>query len=138
VKSLPGLALDDSQAKLTGKWTEGHGLPGYYGSGYRYRGATAPGVARYEFPIEKSGTYEVRLSYSPHENRASKAPVTIESADGPKTVTVNERIAAPIEKGFVSLGKFRFEAGKPANVIVGDGPADGSVHIDVVQLIPAE
>ena len=138
VKSLAGLALDDNQAKLTGKWTGGHGLPGYYANGYRYRSAKEAGTARYEFPIEKAGTYEVRLSYSPHENRATNAPVTIESADGRKTVVVNERIPAPIEKGFASLGKFRFEAGKPAVVIVGDGPADGTVAIDVVQLLPAE
>jgi hypothetical protein len=138
VKSLPGLALDDNQAKLTGKWTEGHSLPGYFGDGYRYRAAKETGVARYEFTIGKSGVYEVRFGYSPHENRASNAPVTIESAEGRKTVTVNEKVAGPLEKGFVSLGKFRFEAGKPAIVIVGDGPADGNVHIDVVQLVPAE
>jgi hypothetical protein len=138
VKSLPGLALDDSQAKLTGKWAEGHGLPGFYGTGYRYRGPKEAGDARYEFTIEKAGIYEVRLSYSPHENRASKAPVTIESAEGRKTVTVNERVAAPLEKGFVSLGKFQFSPGKPAVVIVGDGPADGNVAIDVVQLLPSE
>ena len=138
VKSLPGLALDDSQAKLTGKWAEGHSLPGYYGDGYRYRGAKEAGSARYEFKVDRAGLYEVRLSYSPHENRATKAPVTIESADGRKTVSVNERIAAPLEKGFVSLGKFRFEPGKAATVIVGDGPADGNVAIDVVQLLPAE
>ena len=138
VKSLPGLTLDDSQAKLTGKWTEGHGLPGYYGDGYRFRGAKEAGAARYEFTIEKAGSYEVRLSYSPHENRASKAPVTIESAEGSKTVTVNERVAAPLEKGFVSLGKLHFAPGKPAAVIVGGGPADGNVAIDVVQLLPTE
>ena len=135
---LPGLALDDSQAKLTGKWAEGHGLPGYYGAGYRYRGAKEAGAARYEFAIEKAGTYEVRLSYSPHENRATKAPVTIESADGAKKLTVNERIPASLEKGLVSLGKFRFAPDKPATVIVGDGPADGNVAIDVIQLLPVD
>jgi len=138
VKSLAGLALDDSQAKLTGKWTEGHGLPDYYGAGYRYRGAKEDGSARYEFTIEKAGSYEVRLSYSPHENRATNAPVTIESAEGRKTMLVNERSPAPIAKGLVSLGKFQFAPGKPAVVIVGDGPADGNVAIDVVQIVPAE
>ena len=28
--------LDDKQAKLTGKWTSGTGLPGYFGSSYLY------------------------------------------------------------------------------------------------------
>ncbi len=138
LKSLAGLTLDDSQAKLTGKWAEGHGLPGYYGSGYRYRGAKEAGTARYEFAIEKAGTYEVRLSYSPHENRATKAPVTVESADGVKNLTVNERVPAPIEKGLVSLGRFHFAPGKPAAVVIGDGPADGNVAIDAVQLLPVD
>jgi hypothetical protein len=137
VSTLPGLALDDSQAKLTGKWAEGQGLPGYFGTGYRYRSSKEPGTARYDFKVEKAGSYEVRLNYSPHENRATNTPVTIESAEGRKTVAVNERIAPPLEKGFVSLGTFRFEPGKPAAVIVGDGPANGTIHIDAIQLLPA-
>ena len=135
LKNLPGLSLDKSQAKLTGTWTEGHGLEGYYGTGYHYRGAKEAGAARFEFTIKDAGLYEVRVSHSPHENRATNTPVTIESADGKKTVAVNQRIAAP-DKGFVSLGKYRFEPGKPAAVIIGDGPADGNVHADAVQLAP--
>ena len=138
VKSLAGLALDDSKATLTGKWTEGHSLPDYYGEGYRYRGTKEPATARYEFIIEKAGIYEVRVSYSPHQNRASNAPVTVESADGVKKFTVNERVPAPIAKGLVSVGKFSFAPGKPAVVILGDGPADGNVAIDAVQLLPVE
>jgi hypothetical protein len=138
VSTLPGLALDDNQAKLSGKWTQGHGLPGYFGDGYRYRSAKEPGVARYEFDVKRAGAYEVRISYSPHENRATNAPVTIESADGRQTVRINERIAPPLPKGFLSAGKFRFAPGKPANVIVGDGPADGNVAIDAVQLLLSE
>src|SRR5205823_4333424 len=94
------------------------------------------GTARYEFKVELAGLYEVRLNYVQHENRATDVPVTIESADGRKTVKVNERVAPPLEKGFTSLGTHRFEPGKPAVVIVGDGPANGNVHADVVQLIP--
>lgn len=72
------------------------------------------------------------------QNRASKAPVIFASADGQKAVAVDETILALLDKGFVSVGKFRFEAGKRAVVIVGDGPADGTVAIDVIQLVPAE
>ena len=38
--------------------------------------------------------------------------------------------------GFVSLGVFRFEPGKPAVVTIGGEPADGNVHADAVQLLP--
>ncbi len=138
VSSLPGIVLDDSQAKFTGKWTEGHGLPDFFGSGYHYRPAKEAGSARFEFKVEKAGLYEVRLNYAHHENRATNVPVTVESADEKKTVRVNERVVPALEKGFASLGTFRFEPGKPAVVIVGDGPANGNVHVDVVQLIPSE
>ncbi len=130
--------MDDDQAKLTGKWTQGSGLPDYVGTGYRYRGAKEAGSARYEFKIEKAGVYEVRMNYGEDKNRASKAPVTVESADGSKHLTVNERVKAPLPQGFISLGKFHFEPGKPAVVVIGDGPADGNVHIDAVQLLPVE
>jgi len=138
VASLPGLVLDDSQAKLTGQWTEGSGLPDYVGKGYRYRNGKDEGTARYEFKIEKAGVYEVRLNYGEHENRASNAPVSVESAEGTKELTVNQRVKAPLAKGFISLGKFRFEPGKPAAVVIGTGSADGAVHADAVQLLPVE
>ncbi|HEY3899213.1 MAG TPA: FAD-dependent oxidoreductase [Chthoniobacter sp.] len=138
VASLPGLVLDDDQAKLTGKWIKGSGLPDYVGTGYRYRNAKEEGTARYEFKIERAGVYEVRMNYGEHENRASNAPVAVESAEGTKQLTVNERVKSPLPKGFVSLGKFRFEPGKPAAVVIGGGPADGNVHIDAVQLLPVE
>jgi hypothetical protein len=135
--TLPGLVLDDNQAKLTGKWTEGTGLPNYVGSGYRYRNAKDDGSARYEFKIDKPGRYEVRLNYGEHENRATNAPIAVESADGTKRVTLNERVKAPLPQGFVSLGTFRFEPGKASAVVIGAGPADGNVHADAVQLLPA-
>src|SRR5262249_40902521 len=136
--NLPGLFIDDSQAKATGKWATGQGLPDYLGRGYSYRGTKETSTMRYEFKITEPGEYEVRMNYGEHENRATNAPVWIESATGKKTVTVNERVASPLPKGFISLGKFRFEPGKPAVVVIGDGPADGNVHADVVQLLPVK
>jgi hypothetical protein len=138
VAGLPGLVVDDAQAKITGKWTEGSGLPDYVGNGYRYRSPKEEGSARYEFRIEKAGVYEVRMNYSEHENRASNAPVSIESAEGTKSFVVNERVKAPLPQGFISLGKFRFAPGKPAVVVIGAGPANGNVAADAVQLLPEQ
>jgi hypothetical protein len=78
----------------------------------------------------------VRLSYGAHENRATKAPVTIECAEGTKTATVNERVEPPLPPSFVSVGTFRFEPGKPAVVTISSAGADGNVHADAVQLLP--
>lgn len=136
IASLKGLVLDDGKAKSSGKWATGHGLPDYFEKGYSYRSAKETGAMRYEFAVLAAGTYEVRINFTPHENRATNAPVSVESAEGKKTIPVNQKVSAP-DKGFLSLGKYRFEPGKPAVVIIGDGPADGNVHADVVQLLPA-
>ena len=138
--SLGGLVVDDAQAKFTGNWSASGagGLTGYVGTGYRYRGAKEEGTARYEFPIAAPGRYEVRVSYGTHENRATNAAVKIESADGVKTATVNQKVPPALPKGFVSLGTFQFAPGKPAAVTIGAAGADGTVHADAVQLVPVQ
>jgi hypothetical protein len=77
----------------------------------------------------------VRFATAPHENRASNAAVIVRSADGAKTVTVNQRKPAPIEARWVSLGVYRFAAGKAYGVDVDAANADGNVQIDAVQVL---
>jgi hypothetical protein len=136
---LRGIVIDDDQARLTGKWSQGHNLPGYVGTGYRY--ATGKGdeihTARFEFTVPETGSYEVRFRCSAHENRAPDAPVEVVSADGHKTLVVNQQEPGKLEHGFTSLGTFRFEAGKPGVVIVSTQGAHGQVSIDAVQVLPA-
>jgi len=137
---LDGIVIDDEEAKLSGTWTHGEGLKHYVENGYRYIGAAAAGsdkiaTARFEFKVPKDGEYEVRISHQAHENRSTKTPVTVISADGEKTFPVNQRIAPPLAKGFFGLGVFRFEAGTPGVVVVSNEGADGNAHIDAVQVI---
>jgi hypothetical protein len=140
-KTLPGIVIDDAQAKLTGEWTAGTGVKGYIGNAYHYTSdSTGKGEhsARFEFKVPTSGSYEVRFAYSNHQNRAPNVPVTIESADGQKTVTVDEQKAPDLEHGFVSLGVFRFDAGVTGAVTVTNKGAKGHVAIDAVQVLPAK
>jgi hypothetical protein len=137
-KALPGLIITDDQAKLTGEWRAGAGVQGFVGAAYHYTEGPGPHAARYEFRVPTSGKYEVRFNYSPHENRASDVPVTVFSADGQKTQTVDERKAPALEHGFVSLGIFRFDAGRPGAVVVSDKGTHGHVAIDAVQVLPAK
>jgi len=83
----------------------------------------------------EAGRYEVRLAYMAHPNRASNVPVTIESADGKRTVSVDERTRPPIDGTFVSLGVYRFTPEKEAVVTVRNDGTDGFVVIDAVQLL---
>jgi hypothetical protein len=136
-KTLPGIVVDDAHAKLSGKWGSGAALE-HVGMRYLYTSGKARASARFEFNVKTTGNYEVRLAYQSHENRASNASVTVHSADGPKTVTVNQRAEPPIKPIFVSLGVFRFEADKPGAVEFKSEGANGNVGADAVQVLPAK
>lgn len=131
-----GVMIDDTQAKLSGKWAEGSGLPGFVGDGYHYHAAKAEGSATYEFKVKETGQYEVRMSYQPHDNRATKTRVTVKSAEGAKSQRINQRQPAPLENGFVSLGVFSFKAGESGSVVIDTDGADGNVGIDAIQVLP--
>ncbi|MFH1300776.1 MAG: FAD-dependent oxidoreductase [Planctomycetota bacterium] len=135
---LPGIVLDDSAAKFTGDWSESNGQASPIGKSYSHDKNKDRGkkTARFTPTIQQSGDYEVRLLYTWHPNRASQVPVTIQSADGEKTVTVNQRQPALVKQIPVSLGVFRFESGKPASVTISNTDADGYVVVDGLQLLP--
>jgi len=65
-KKLPGIVVDDTEAKLEGSWTHGSGTPGFIGAGYIYDGGKNKGSmsARFEFIVPTAGKYEVRFAYS--------------------------------------------------------------------------
>jgi hypothetical protein len=134
--SLKGIVVDNKAAKLTGNWTSGANLD-HVGPDYQYaRGAGTKAV--FEVAIPSAGRYEIRFATAPHENRASNTSVTVRSAEGDRKVIVNQKQPAKIDQRWVSLGVFRFAAGKPAIVEVDAAGADGNVHIDAVQALPVE
>ncbi len=133
IPSLKGIVVDNKAAKLTGSWTAGTNLA-HIGPDYTYaRGAGHK--AAFEFSVPADGRYEVRFATAPHENRASNTALTIRHADGAASVTVNQRKPATIDGYWVSLGSYRFAAGKPATVEVDATKADGNVHLDAVQVL---
>jgi len=137
-KKLPGIVIDDSQARLTGTWTAGTGIKGFIGEHYLYDNNSGNGdcTARFEFLVPAPGKYEVRLAYAAHENRAKNVPVTIISAEKEKTVTLDEQAPGKLDNGFVSLGVFRFEAA--GAVVVSNKGVKGHVSVDAVQVIAAK
>lgn len=133
--SLSGLIIDDRQAKFSGKWTEGAGLGGYVEDGYHYAGSGSGAAAVYKVKVAKSGDYEVRVSFQPHQNRSTKTPFTVRAASGEKTIIVNQRVAPPLAKGFYTLGVHRFEKEQEGSVTIGTEGIDGNAHADAVQLL---
>lgn len=134
---LEGIVIDDRDALKTGKWTEGTGLKPYIAYGYVY--STDPKASlTYRATAPKSGEYEVRIAYQPHENRGDEVPVTIHSTQSTQSVNVNMQKPAPLDKGFISIGKVRLKMGEEVSIVFRTTGAGGNVHGDAVQLIPAE
>ena len=131
-KELPGITVDDADAKLTGTWTESGASPAYLGVGYRHdaKGEHGAVTATFATPLPKAGKYEVFLAVVPNANRATNARVTVRHAAGSTEVAVN------LSKGpagnLVSLGTYEFASDQPASVTIGNAGANGFVVIDAV------
>ena len=135
-KELPGITVDDTDAKITGIWTESDAATSFIGSGYLHeaKGEHGPASARFEAKLPKSGQYEVFLALVPNPNRASNVPVTIIHAGGTteKKVSLKEKTATNL----LSLGVYTFDATQPASVTLSNQGADGYVVIDAANWTP--
>lgn len=131
---LAGLVVDDERAEKTGAWTHSTSSGPFVADGYVHDNREEPGKRKVRFtPKLKAGTYEVRLFYAPHANRATNALAIIHHAGGEHTVRVNQRLSH--EGKGVRLGAFRFDAAG-GWVEVRNDAADGYVIADAVQWIP--
>jgi hypothetical protein len=140
VAELPGIVVDDTQAKKVGEWKESKYSGSYVGDGYIHDIDQKKGEKTLTFQpkIPKTGKYEVRLAYSPGTNRSPKVPVTIFSADGETTVHIDQRQTPEIERLFHSLGQFTFEESGQGFVIIANEGTQGHVIADAVVFIPVE
>lgn len=132
---LPGLVIDDKDAKKTGKWNSGTGLQGFVGYSYLYAGNNSNSTITFTLKAEKAGIYDVRVAYLHHENRGSKVPVTVKYGDDSKTVRVDMREPAPLENHFISVDKIPLKAGESVDVTVSTQDAGGNAHADAAQLV---
>ena len=139
-KALPGIVVDDVDAKLIGQWKHSVHTPPFVGKSYLHDMKEEKGKKSATFTpdLPKSGHYEVRMSHNSNLRRANGVPVTIRHAEGETMVKVNEGEHAPIEKLFRSLGVFRFEKGRTGSVTIGTSGTEGKyVIVDSVQFLPA-
>jgi hypothetical protein len=138
---LDGIVIDEQQALRSGPWQHSVGLKGYVGYGYLYASPNSGASIKFVCSVPESGNYEVRLAYQPHENRATNAPITVQTPSTKKRLAVNMQRPAELENGFQSLGVFHVEKGEQLQVILSTKPAggatkvDGMIHADAVQLI---
>jgi hypothetical protein len=140
VKDLPGVVVDDEQAKPVGVWKHSQFSKRYIGDGYRHDDNADGAEKTLTFlpELPHAGRYEVRLAYQHGTSRAEKVPVTVFHADGEETIVVNQKEAPPLDGRWIPLGQFRFELNGQGFVIVSNKDAAGHVTADAVQFLPVE
>lgn len=131
-KRLPGITVDDAEAKLIGHWAMSRAGKGFHGEGYRHdnKGANGPATATFEAKLPKAGKYEVFMAVVPNGNRATNTPIRIVHANGQTDVVVN--LTKGPADGLVSLGIYDFSDTQAAQVRVSNEGAKGYVVIDAV------
>jgi hypothetical protein len=97
VKDVPGVVVDDAQARKVGPWKPSTYSGTYIGPGYIHDEDKDKGEKTLTFQpdLPEAGLYDVWLAYPPGGNRANDVPVTILSADGETTVRVDMRAPPP-------------------------------------------
>ena len=139
LRELPGLVSDDADAAFDGRWAFSSSVAPYLGTGYRHDGNTAKGesFARFEVQLPSTGSWELRLAYTPHPNRARQVPVTITNGALRQTIRVNQT-RPPEHKGtFHVLGVFDLRD-PVLKVEVANRGTDGYVVVDGIQCLPVD
>jgi|688.fasta_scaffold106074_2 hypothetical protein len=128
---------DDTEAVREGDWKSGQSLEGYVGYGYHYAGHDSGATATFELRAPAAGTYDVLVSWQPHQNRGSAVPVLVETASGRTSVRFDMQQPAPLD-GFGSAGKVQLGANDACVVVISTDGAKGNAHADAVMLVPAK
>jgi hypothetical protein len=136
---LPGIIIDDAQAKIVGQWKPSKHVRSYIGEGYVHDLNNGKGEKTITFTpaLPKAGRYEVRLAYAHLDGgRAKNVRVNVFHADGEDNIFVDQTQVPPIDGRFVSLGKFRFEKDGAGYVLITNDDTIGYVTVDALQFLP--
>lgn len=131
---IEGILVDDRDAELSGKWTEGQGLRRYVGYGYQYASASSGAKATFVLRTEKPGRYRLDVYSQPHENRAVATPVRVTAGDGSREYRINQRDVEDEQR--IVVDEFDLPAEAEVTVVIGTSDAGGTVHVDAVRLLP--
>jgi FAD dependent oxidoreductase len=134
---MAGVVIDDSGASKEGDWSPSASSTPFVGEGYLHEGGKADGKARIRYTpkLAKAGKYEVRVYFTPHQNRATNTPVTIHGAESEQTVRIDQRKPTK-DNAPIVLGVFPFDEGTAGWVEIRNDATDGFVIADAVQFVP--
>lgn len=132
-----GIVVDDADANQTGTWKRSTISKPFFKEGYSTAMGGSGAAMTYRVSIKQAGKYHILMSYPAGSNRSAMTPVTIPTAEGEKTVTVNQKQDPVGPGGFHVLGQFGFEAGDVAITIGTEGTKD-YIIADAVRVLTAE
>ena len=131
---LPGIVVDNPDAKIIGQWAKSNSVENHVGSEYLYNSGPDSKVV-YPVKFTKGGKYEVRISFAHHPNRSSKTLVTVRHNDGENTFRINQKKKPAVDGYFQSLGFFEFQSGQWDAVEISTMGNNGAVIADAVQFL---
>lgn len=140
--SVGGIVIDDGEAVREGTWTASNSVAGFVGRGYLHNGGAGGGdggeAAVTFIASPPAGVYEVRVSYTAHENRASRVPVGVQWGEVRQMRWLDQRMRPPIDGLWAPVGRVAVGPGEQVVVRIGGGEADGFVVADAVQFLPVD
>ncbi len=143
VKTAPGIVLDDTSASLTGEWIHSTNFSSYVGSGYIFSGKQGGKVkddeiatATFKTKVPKNGKYQLLMSYSAHETRATKVPVMVISGSQQTEFTLDQTKPLPSGQHFQLVGDVDLVRGTETTIIINNRKTVGFVIVDAIQLLP--
>ena len=128
-----GVLVDNDAAEFTGDWKPSSHSGQRVGKDYRHNDKRHGSTATYRFTLPSPGMYEVRLSYS-LGGRDAAVPVTVTTAEGPRTVAFDQSRKQTVGGVFGVLGTFELPA--EAAVTIGTEGTSGYVIADAVAVVP--
>jgi hypothetical protein len=135
---LPGIVVDDAQAKVDGTWTKSRHTRPFVGDSYIYSQGGADQTVKFPVEVNEAGTYLVLVSYTPGTNRTTKAAIIVPAEDGERTVILDQQPRPAGPYSFQPLGEFPLSAGKHEITVSGAASEKGVVIADAVLLLSPE
>ena len=129
------VTVDNTAASYSGSWATSSGVPGFYGSDYRYNsGFGVAASATFKPAVTAGASYLIYARWAAAAGRADDTLITCSGVSG----TFSTRVDQTRDNGaFVLIGQTGIPLGGSENVVISNASADGTVIADAVRLIAA-
>lgn len=130
-----GVVLDTDKAELVGNWKESTYSKNRLGPNYVHNDRqSALMTATFRTDLPASGEYEVRLAFSGTTGREKRVPLSIDTADGPVEVFVDQSKRPKYADTWQPIGRFGFA--EIASLTISTKGTKDYVIVDAVQFVP--